>query len=189
MNYATLATTEKEYKTIIKTLAAGYKHAGVHHRPNPRVVMALRLEYATGMRMSDIVRLRQCDIVKDGNHYRLDLKEKKTQKQRFYRVSEAVRDMIDDYCAKRGKSSTDMIIGGTVTGIEKQLRQVVQYLGYNRISTHSLRKYAACDIYEQTGYNIAAVSKFLNHASTSTTLKYISSADRALDEVLETRAV
>ena len=66
MNKRTVALTTEQYKEIISTMKQGFTGC----RPNPRAATALMLEANLGLRISDIVQLRLCDIVKDGNRYR-----------------------------------------------------------------------------------------------------------------------
>ena len=55
-------------------------------RPNERAATALVLEGNLGLRISDILKLRPCDIVKDGDRYRLEITEQKTGKRRVFTV-------------------------------------------------------------------------------------------------------
>ena len=73
MNKKTKALTTEQYKEIIQTMRTGF--AGCH--PNDRIATALVLEGNLGLRISDIMKLRPCDIILDGDRYRLeDRKEK-----------------------------------------------------------------------------------------------------------------
>lgn len=189
-NMTTLAVTEQEYKDIIRTLEHGYTTdlgdgKYIIHRPNHRVAFALRLEYATGLRVSDIVKLRQKDIVKDGDRYRLDIKEKKTKKKRTSTISKQIYDCIDSYCAEHNIPSDQKIIGGTTYGIRKQLKYVSEYLGLERVSTHSMRKAGAQKLLRLSNNNIVAVQTWLNHSSPNTTYTYLASGNRELEEALD----
>lgn len=184
-NICTLAVSEDDYRTIINTLEHGYVHKGISHRPNHRVAMAAKLEYATGMRISDIVKMRQKDIVRDGNRYRLDLTEQKTGKKRTFRISNAVYDAIDEYCAKHKITSDKPIIGTSTYAIQKQLKYVSEYLGIERFNTHSLRKSSAYRVYQLTNRDIVATQMYLNHSSPMVTSRYLSSCGAVLDDALE----
>ena len=67
MNKRTTALTTEQYRNIITTM----KEGGCGFRSNERIATALVLEGNLGLRISDIVKLRLCDIVMDGNRYRL----------------------------------------------------------------------------------------------------------------------
>ena len=82
MNKKTKALTTEQYKEIIHTMREGFCGC----RPNERIATALVLEGNLGLRISDILKLRLCDIVRDGDRYRLEITEKKTGKQRIFTV-------------------------------------------------------------------------------------------------------
>lgn len=188
-NICTLALTEDEYRYIISVLEHGYVHNGITHRPNYRVAFACKLEYATGMRISDVVKLRQKDIVKDGDRYRLDIKEKKTGKKRTFRINQQIYNCIDEYCAEHDIPQDKPIIGGTTYSIQKQLKYVREYIGIDRISTHSFRKSGAQRLYSLSNYSIVAVQTWLNHSSAATSYTYLASGNRELEEALEKMAM
>lgn len=82
MNKSTKALTTEQYTEIIQTMKEGFCGC----RPNERVATALVLEGNLGLRISDILRLRPCDIVLDGDRYRLEIVEQKTGKRRVFTV-------------------------------------------------------------------------------------------------------
>lgn len=82
MNKRTIALSAEQYKEIIQTMKQGFSGC----RPNERIAAALMLEANLGLRISDIVRLRLSDIVKDGERYRLSIIEQKTGKARVFTV-------------------------------------------------------------------------------------------------------
>lgn len=188
-NITTLAVTEQDYRAIINVLEHGYVHNGVTHRPNYRVAFALKLEYATGMRISDIVRLRMKDIVKDGEKYRLDIKEKKTGKKRTFRINQQIYNCIDDYCIKHGIPSNKEIIGICEYAVQKQLKFVCDYIGLERVGTHSFRKSCAQRFYALTDFDVVAVQKLLQHRSASTTYTYLNSGNKVFESALDKLAM
>ena len=82
MNKKTVALTTEQYREIIQTMKEGFSGC----RPNERIATALVLEGNLGIRISDIVKLRPCDIVRDGDRYRLEIVEQKTGKAREFTV-------------------------------------------------------------------------------------------------------
>ena len=78
MNKKTKALTTEQYTEIILALKEGFSGC----RPNERIATALVLEGNLGLRISDILRLRLSDIVRDGDRYRLSIIEQKTGKYR-----------------------------------------------------------------------------------------------------------
>lgn len=87
MNKKTVALTEEQYKLIITTIRQGFICSDGHIvKPNNRVATALSLEANLGLRISDILHLRLSDIIRDGDRYRLNIIEQKTQKRREFTV-------------------------------------------------------------------------------------------------------
>ena len=169
MNKKTQALTTEEYREIIQTMWEGFCGC----RPNDRVATALVLEGNLGLRISDILRLRLCDIVRDGDRYRLEITEKKTGKRRVFTVPLVLQQYVENYCLRNGIGREERIFPLTERAIQKQLKTVCDYLGIQGISTHSFRKWYATEIYKSSGYDIALVQRLLQHSSAATTQRYI----------------
>ena len=184
MNKKTKALTTEQYKEIIQTMREGF--AGFH--PNERVATALVLEGNLGIRISDIVNLRPCDIVRDGDRYRLEIVEQKTGKQRVFTVPLVVKQYIENYCLRNGIGARDRIFPLTERAIQKQLAIVCDYLGYEGIGTHSFRKWYATEIYKANGCDIALVQRLLQHSSAETTQRYIGMEPQRIEKAIEGHA-
>lgn len=181
MNKKTVALTTEQYQEIIRTMKQGFTGC----RPNPRIATALILEANLGLRISDIVKLRLMDIVRDGERYRLSIKEQKTQKARTFTVPLALYQYIRCYCMDCGISPEEPIFPITERAVQKQLKLVCDYLGYTGISTHSFRKFYATEIYKNSHYNIALVQQLLQHSSAAVTQKYIGIQQQELEKAIE----
>ena len=181
MNMTTLSLTKEQYTEIITTLRTGYLNC----RPNPRVAMALILEANLGIRISDIVQLTLNSIVKDGEQYRLDIAEQKTGKKRTFFVPVEIYQFIKSYCYDNGIKPNECIIPITPTAIRKQLRGVCDYLGYEKISTHSFRKFFAHNSYENGGHDIEAVRELLQHSNVKTTQNYLKTSQEKINDILK----
>ena len=68
-NKRTRALTVEEYNQIIDTMRTGFAGCG----PNDRIATALIIEANLGIRISDILKLKLSDIVKEGSRYRLNI--------------------------------------------------------------------------------------------------------------------
>ena len=143
MNKKTKALTTEQYKEIIQAMREGFCGC----RPNDRIATALVLEGNLGIRISDIIKLRLCDIVKDGDRYRLEITEQKTQKKRVFTVPLVIQQYIENYCLRNGIKANELIFPITERAVQKQLAIVCDYLGYKDISTHSFRKWYATEIW------------------------------------------
>ena len=157
-------------------------------RSNERIATALVLEVNLGLRISDIIKLRPCDIVRDGERYRLEIVEQKTGKRRFFTVPLLIWQYIENYCLRNGIKRTDLIFPITERAVQKQLKIVCDYLGFEGISTHSFRKWYATEIYNANGFDIALVQRLLQHSSAITTQRYIGIEPQKIEQAIQNHA-
>ena len=184
MNKKTKALTTEQYKEIIQTMKEGFCGC----RPNERIATALVLEGNLGLRISDIIKLRPCDIVRDGDRYRLEIVEQKTGKRRVFTVPLVIWQYIENYCLRNGIRRTDLIFPITERAVQKQLKIMCDYLGYEAISTNSFRKWYATEIYNANGFDIALVQRLLQHSSASTTQRYIGIEPQKIEQAIQNHA-
>ena len=184
MNKKTKALTTEQYKEIIQTMKEGFCGC----RPNERIATALVLEGNLGLRISDIVKLRLCDIVLDGDRYRLEIVEQKTGKSRIFTVPLVIQQYIENYCLRNGLRRDELIFPLTERAIQKQLKIVCDYLGFEGISTHSFRKWYATEIYKNSGYDIALVQRLLQHSSAAVTQRYIGIEPQKIEAAIQGHA-
>ena len=72
--------------------------------------------------------------------------------------------------------------------VQKQLKIVCDYLGYEEISTHSFRKWYATEIYKANGYDITLVQRLLQHSSAAVTQRYIGIEPQRIESAIEKHA-
>lgn len=181
MNKKTLALTKEQYTEIINTMKTGFED----HRPNNKIATALVLEANLGLRVSDIVQLRLNDIVKDGDRYRLDITEQKTQKKRVFTVPKEIYNYIKQYCIDNEIKSNEQIFKLTDRAVQKHLKLVCDYLEIEGIGTHSFRKFFATNVYKDNDYNIILVQELLQHSSPSITQRYIGISSKDIETALQ----
>lgn len=184
MNRKTIALTTDQYKEIIQTMKEGFCGC----RPNERIATALVLEGNLGLRISDILSLRLCDIVMDGDRYRLEIVEQKTGKKRIFTVPLVIQQYVENYCLRNGIRREERIFPITERAVQKQLKIVCDYLGYEGISTHSFRKWYATEIYKSNGCDIALVQRLLQHSSAATTQRYIGIEPQRIEDAIQGHA-
>ncbi len=184
MNKKTRALTTEQYKEIITTMRTGFSGC----RPNERIATALVLEGNLGLRISDIVKLRFCDIVRDGDRFRLEIVEQKTRKSRTFTVPLVIQQYIENFALRNGIGKNEIIFPITERAVQKQLKIVCDYLGYDGISTHSFRKWYATQIYEANGYDITLVQRLLQHSSAAVTQRYIGVEPQRIEQAIENHA-
>ena len=184
MNKKTTALTTEQYTAIIETMKQGF--TGFY--PNERIATALVVEGNLGLRISDILRLRLCDIVRDGDRYRLAIVEQKTGKERVFTVPLVIQQYLENYALRNGIGRTEALFPITERAVQKQLALVCDYLGYEGISTHSFRKWYATEIYRNNGYDVALVQRLLQHSSAATTQRYIGIEPQRIEQAIESHA-
>lgn len=181
MNKKTVALSREQYNEIIDTFRTGFSGC----RPNNRIATALVLEANLGLRISDIIHLKLNDIVKDGDRYRLDIIEQKTDKKRTFTVPIEIYSYIQQYCIDNDIKSNEVIFNVSERAVQKQLKIVCDYLGYENISTHSFRKFYATNIYVNNNYNVALVQQLLQHSSPVITQRYIGIGTQELEQAIK----
>lgn len=184
MNKKTKALTTEQYKEIIQTMREGFCGC----RPNERIATALVLEGNLGLRISDILKLRLCDVVRDGDRFRLEVVEQKTGKRRVFTVPMVIQQYMENYCLRNGIRRNDLMFPITERAVQKQLHIVCDYLGYEGISTHSFRKWYATEIYNANGFDIALVQRLLQHSSAATTQRYIGIEPQKIEQAIQNHA-
>lgn len=170
MGKETRSITEAEYREIISVMRRGVPG---FCRPNRRAAMALVMEANLGIRISDIVKLRLCDIIRDGDRYRLSIAEQKTGKSRYFTVSDQMRAFLVDYCYQNGIRHDEPIVQIKRRSVQDALKKVTNYLELERVGTHSFRKFFATRIYENSGHDTELVREILQHGSLATTQRYL----------------
>lgn len=181
--YTTKAATDEQMRMIVNTLRSGYDDGKRKHRPDNRTAAILVLESNLGCRIGDILNLTPNSIIKDGDGHRLDIIEEKTGKKRTFRVPEAVVQFLNEYCDDNGISE-GRIFDFTERAITTAIHNCCEYLGYDKIASHSFRKRSACRLYEQSGYDIQLVSQFLQHSSIEITQRYIMRSSKQMEEAI-----
>lgn len=186
MGKETRTITESEYREIIRVMRQGKPG---FFRPNRRAAMALVLEANLGIRISDIVKLRLCDIVRDGDRWRLSIREQKTGKERWFTVPEPVRAYIVDYCYEYGIGSTEPIVQIKRRTVQDALKKVTTFLELERVGTHSFRKLFSIRLYEVSGHDTELVREILQHSSLETTQRYLRVSSERVDAALNESVV
>lgn len=185
MNYTTRSLTEDEFSLIITTIQSGYIYKGIRHKPNRKVAVALTTEASLGIRISDVLNLHLCDIVRDGSKYRLQIKEIKTGKLRHFVVPLEIYVYLQKYSIENSISESQKLFDITERQVQRVLYDASQFLGYKNVSTHSFRKLFACSVYEKSDHNVALVSALLQHSSIAITSRYLGVSEKSIETALE----
>lgn len=184
-NIKTRALTTEQYKLIIETLRSGFVEGDKVVRVNNRIATALVIQGNLGLRIGDVLGLSLNNIIKDGDRYRLDILEDKTDKTRTFTVPGEIYNYIKMYCLENNIKPGAKIFDISERAVQKQLKLVTEHLKLEGISTHSFRKYFATQIYIKNNYNIALVKELLQHSNISNTQRYIGIGSAQVEKALE----
>lgn len=143
-------------------------------RENPRYYVFIMTGTYTGLRVSDILKLKVKDV---RNKKYIDIKEKKTNKRNLIEINPLLRQAYKDYCFEM--DDEDYLFRKTY--INKPIgrkraweimKKIGDRFGVENLGTHTLRKTFGYHYYNQTG-DIATLMNMFNHSKESITLKYI----------------
>ncbi|MEG2458126.1 MAG: tyrosine-type recombinase/integrase [Bacilli bacterium] len=184
-NKKTIALTTGNYNLIIDMLRSGFNNDdGKIIRPNERIATALVIQANLGLRIGDVLRLRLNDFIKDGDRYRLNIVEAKTEKNRTFTVPIEIYNYIKMYCLENNLKATSKMFQISERAVQKHLKTVTDFLRIEGVSTHSFRKYFATQIYVNNNYNIALVRELLQHSTIAITQKYIGISSAEVENAL-----
>ncbi|QGT99307.1 Phage integrase, site-specific tyrosine recombinase [Candidatus Syntrophocurvum alkaliphilum] len=154
---------------------------------NERDYMLFLLGINTGLRVSDLLRLRVDDV--RGQDIVI-IKEQKTGKTRRVRISKPIkqevskytRSMSDDDVLFKSRKGNNSSIGRTQA--YRILSEAARQVGLDEIGTHTLRKTFGYWHY-QKNKDMAVLQNILNHSSPAMTMRYIGINDDLIDQSLE----
>ena len=184
MNKKTKALDKEQYENIIATIRNGFEYDGHIFKQNNRLATMLVVQANIGVRISDIIKLRLDDIVRENGRYHLDIVEQKTGKERNFTVPAALYEFLEKYAMDNGIQSTARLFPICERAVQKQLKIVCDYLGVESISTHSFRKFYATEIYINNDYDIELVRHLLQHSSSAVTQKYIGISEKRVEQAI-----
>lgn len=151
---------------------------------NERNYIMFLLGINTGLRISDILRLR----VRDVQGWDIFIREKKTGKSKQIKMPSELKKEVRNYV--KTKDPSEFLIKSR-EGKNKPitrgmayviLNEIAEEFGLERIGTHSLRKTYGYHHYKQFK-DVAALQKIFNHSDPSITLRYIGIEQDSLNEM------
>jgi len=146
-----------------------------------RYAVLFKLGINTGLRVSDIISLRVCDIFTKDMDFKdhLVLVEQKTKKNKIILLNKTVRECLKQYIDTNDLSYSDYLFysrkGGHIGRVQvyRVLKEAAEALGIEHFGTHSMRKTWGYWTYRLSKYNIGLIMDTFNHSSPSVTLRYI----------------
>lgn len=151
----------------------------------PRNYLLFVLGINTGLRISDILKLRVGDV--KGTH--ISLREMKTGKQKRIRITPELKRELKPYIEGkedhlyliRSRQGINKPIGRSMA--YKLLNKVAKIFGLEEIGTHTMRKTMGYHFYRQNK-DVALLQEIFNHSSPKVTLRYIGINQDTMDQAM-----
>lgn len=185
MNKKCRPLEKEEYEKIIETITFGFEDEKGKCYGSKKTSAVLVTMANSGLRINDTLSLKLSSIVKDGNRYHFDnFKEQKTKKTRSFTIAPEVYTYLQEYALSEGIGRDKKLFNISSRGVSKHLKRVCEYLGYERVGTHSFRKFFATSIYNNNGYNVELVRELLQHSSVAITQAYLGVSPQIVEKAL-----
>jgi len=176
---------DKKIEAVKKNLLGGN-----HYRD----YLLFTLGINTGLRVSDLLKLKYADVLDDKSKFKshITIKEKKTSKSKAFPLNETAKKALTFYIDKTGETSLNGYIFVSRKGENKPItrqrawqviNEAAQAVGIkDEIGTHTLRKTFGYHA-RMKGVSIELIQKLFNHSAPSITMKYIGITQDELDNV------
>ncbi len=147
----------------------------------------------SALRVSDLLRLRQCDVYDDRGRVleSIRIREKKTNKEKTFKLNKNAKKALEEYVEAVGHDPDRFLFssrkGDNLPISRTQAWSIISCAAkavgiMENIGTHSMRKtwgYHA----RRAGTDIELLMRAMNHSSQAQTLKYIGITQDQVDEV------
>lgn len=161
-------------------------------KSNKRDSLLFNFGINTGLRISDILKLKVCDVLNHKGEVKnyLSIVEKKTGKLNRIKINDKLRDYLRSYLQEL-KPDMDQFIFQSKKG-SRPISRVQAYrililaarkFGIENFGTHSMRKTWGYWTYKRSKYNIGLIMETFNHSSPRITLRYIGISQQMKDEL------
>lgn len=155
-------------------------------RQNERNYIMYLLGIYTGLRITDILRLRVRDV-RDRNT--INIREKKTGKQKICQINPVLKRALAGYV--QGRDANEFLIKSREKANQplkrsmayKIMQRAAKEFGLESIGTHTLRKTFGFHFYMQTK-DIVTLQKIFNHSDPSITLRYIGIEQQSINDAV-----
>ncbi len=163
------------------------KMKNVLKKDSYRNYMIFLLGINTGLRISDLLKLRVVDV-QDRTH--ITIVEEKTKKVKRFFINPHLKKELDKYIV--GLQDEEYLftsrngVNRPITRVQayRILNKAAQKVGLNEIGTHSLRKTFGYFHYLKNK-DVALLQEMFNHSAPSVTLRYIGINQDVMDESIQ----
>ncbi len=152
-------------------------------RKHYRTSQGLRFAYHSGLRYSDLTSITKGDCVVNGVIVeRLTVKMQKTSKRHTIAINEDAKKILMDAIAPL-EADSDVLFKVSNQHINRVLKKACIVFGIAyQVSTHSLRKSHAQQIYKSSNGDLEIVRLSLGHTSLTSTANYLNTFNDTLSE-------
>lgn len=157
---------------------------------NPRNMILFAIGIYTGLRISDILKLKVKDVYCKN---RIQVKQQKTKQYVYIPINKELKKLIKKYVDDNNLPKNQYLIKSreghnkpiTRNQAYNILNEASNYLGldYN-IGTHTMRKTAGYNLYYASGKDIGLVMNILGQKDPGSTLRYIGVNDMDIDKCI-----
>lgn len=183
INVQPLRTAEEiqEMKLAIKR---GNKGTPKRKELADRDVLIFLIGINSGLRVSDLVKLKVGDVKGKDHFFILEGKTEKKRKVTIGMIQKEITDFTenmkpDEYLFKSQKGNGPI----TTTQVYRILDDAADFLGRNDIGTHTMRKTFGYHHYKQFK-DVAILQEIFNHSAPSITKRYIGIRQDEIDDTL-----
>ncbi|MDD5816461.1 MAG: tyrosine-type recombinase/integrase [Bacteroidales bacterium] len=136
----------------------------------------------TGLRKSDIIKLKWADVVKQGDLTRLIFRQKKTKSQEYLDIT----PNAERYLGNRGNDDTNVFVFNfSEQCINRHLKAWTQAAGITKCITFHCARHTFATLMLSLDVDIYTVSKLLGHADIATTQIYAKVLDKNKQEAVK----
>jgi len=150
---------------------------------NPTIKKAALFSSLTGLRHCDIKKMTWKEIVKEGDHYRINFTQQKTKGVEYMPISEQAYDL----CGEPGHPDK-LIFGGLPdpSWISKPLAKWIEAAGITKHITFHCFRHTYATLQLSNGTDLFTVSKMLGHTNVRTTQIYAKVVDEKKEKAADT---
>lgn len=165
-------TNDDTVAKILKTLERDNTPSG------KRAYLLFATGIYTGLRISDIVGLRKCNVSGE----RIDVIEEKTDKKQSIKIAKMLRKIYDERLQELGEDDylfqSRKHLGKetqclTVRGAQYVMKDIANRFGLENFNSHSMRKTYGYWQYKSGKMTLAMLQKRFNHSDERITRRYI----------------
>ena len=148
---------------------------------NNAVKQAFLFSCYCGLRVSDIKRLKWCNIISDGKQKKIEITMQKTQKQ----ISIPLPKNGENYLPKRGEADDFVFDLPMFDAITKNVKRWAKTAGISKNITFHTARHTYATLLLSKDVNLAFIQKLLGHQRIETTQIYADIIDNKLIEATE----